>query len=140
MLTVVLPVTISNQVWLGCVNYFRSLLKAANAYSAARFRVVLLTNKPDQFADLDGPHVSIVMCRMLDYSNRPISLGPRILQRLTHRNPALFSIIRRHSPDVISHGHAGVQSSVPSLPWMIFNTARCRIFSPLELTQRAKHT
>ncbi|MGH8177408.1 MAG: glycosyltransferase [Steroidobacter sp.] len=118
MLKVVLPVVISREVWLGGVNYFRNLLKATNAHSAGRFRVVLLTNEPDQFADLDGPYVNIAMCRMLNSSSGPIALGSRILQRLTHRNPALFSIIRRHCPDVISHGHAGVQPLVPSLPWM----------------------
>jgi glycosyltransferase involved in cell wall biosynthesis len=118
MLTVVVPVAFGRQVWLGGVNYFRNLLKASNTYSAGRFRVVLLTGKPEQFADLDGPYASVVMCRMLDFRNAPIALGSRILQRLTNRNPALFSIVRGHNPDVISHGHAGVQSLVPSLPWM----------------------
>jgi glycosyltransferase involved in cell wall biosynthesis len=118
MLTVVLPVTISGHVWLGGMNYFRNLLRAANTYSAGRFRVVLLTNNPDQFADLGGPYVNIEMCRLLDWSSGPIALGSRILQRLTRRNPALLSIIRGLGPDVISHGHAGVQSSVPTLPWM----------------------
>jgi glycosyltransferase involved in cell wall biosynthesis len=118
MLTVVLPAAFGRQVWLGGVNYFRNLLKATNAYSAGRFRVVLLTDKPDQFADVRGPYVNVVMCRMLDFRSGPIAFGSRILQRLTHRNPALLSIIRRHCPDVISHGHAGVQSLVPSLPWM----------------------
>jgi glycosyltransferase involved in cell wall biosynthesis len=118
MLTVVLPVAFGPQVWLGGVNYFRNLAKATNTYSAGRFRLVLLTDKPDHFADLDGPNVSVVMCRMLDFRSGPIAFGSRILQRLTHRNPALLSIIRRHGPDLISHGHAGVQSSVPTLPWM----------------------
>jgi glycosyltransferase involved in cell wall biosynthesis len=118
MLTVVLPVTISRQVWLGGVNYFRNLLGATNAYSAGRFRVVLLTNNPSPFIDLDGPYVNVVMCHVLEHSSRPIALGSRILQRLTYRNPALLSIVRKHSPDVISHGHAGVQSSIPTLPWL----------------------
>lgn len=118
MLTVVLPVTFGRQVWLGGVNYFRNLIKAANTYSAGRFRIVLLTDKPEQFADLEGSHVEIVMCRMLDFRSSPIAFGSRILQRVTHRNPALLSIIRRHGPDVISHGHAGVQASIPTLPWM----------------------
>src|SRR5688572_15243898 len=118
MLTAVLPVAFGRQVWLGGVNYFRNLLKATNAYSAGRFRAVLLTNKPEQFADLDGPHASVVRCSMLDFRSSPIALGSRIFERLTLRNPALFSIIRRHDPDVISHGHAGVQSLVPSLPWL----------------------
>jgi len=118
MLTVVLPVAFGRHVWLGGVNYFRNLLKATNTYSAGRFRVVLLTDKPGQFADVDGSYVKVVMCRMLDSRSGPLAFGSRILQRLTDRNPALFSIIRRHDPDVISHGHAGVQSLVPSLPWM----------------------
>jgi glycosyltransferase involved in cell wall biosynthesis len=118
MLTVVMPVTFGRQVWLGGVNYFRNLLKATNSYSVGRFRVLLLTDKPDQFADVEGAHVQIVMCRMLDFRSSPIAFGSRILQRLTLRNPALFSLIRRYGPDVISHGHAGVQSLVPSLPWM----------------------
>jgi hypothetical protein len=118
VLTVVLPAAFGRQVWLGGVNYFRNLLTATNAYSAGRFRIVLLTDKPDQFADLNGAYVNVVMCCMLDFRSGPIAFGSRILQRLTHRNPALLSIIRRHCPDVISHGHAGVQSLVPSLPWM----------------------
>lgn len=118
MLTVVLPVAIGRRVWLGGVNYFRNLLAATNAYSAGRYRVVLLTDKPEQFADLHGPYVEIVMCRMLDFRSGPVALGSRILQRLTHRNPALFSIVRKFSPDVISHGHAGVQQVIPSLPWL----------------------
>lgn len=117
MLTIVLPVAIGRQVWLGGVNYFRNLLRATNSYSAGRFKVILLTNAPDQFADLAGSYVSIVMCRTLD-PRGPIAFGSRILMRLTHRNPVLFSAIRKHGPDVISHGHAGVQSSIPSLPWM----------------------
>jgi glycosyltransferase involved in cell wall biosynthesis len=118
MLEVVVPVAIARQVWLGGVNYFRNLLTTTNAYSAGRFRVTVLTNRPDRFADLNGPYVSVVMCRMLDSTSGPIAFGSRILQRLTHRNPVLFSIIRRRRPDVISHGHAGVQPLIPSLPWM----------------------
>jgi len=118
MLTVVLPVAFGPQVWLGGVNYFRNLAKATNTYSAGRFRIVLLTDKPDHFADLNGPHVRVVMCSMLDFRSGPIAFGSRILQRLTRRNPLLLSIFRGHGPDVISHGHAGVQFSVPSLPWM----------------------
>src|SRR5687768_2769740 len=118
MLTVVLPVAISRQVWLGGLNYFRNLLKTTNTYSAGRFRVVLLTNEPGQFSDFNGPYVNVVMCRLLDSRSSPIAFGSRILQRLTYRNPALLSRIRRHRADVISHGHAGVQTSVPSLPWV----------------------
>jgi glycosyltransferase involved in cell wall biosynthesis len=118
MLTVVLPVAFGRQVWLGGVNYFRNLAKATSMYSAGRFRIVLLTDRPDHFADLNGPQVGVVMCRMLDYRSGPIAFGARILQRLTGRNPALLHVIRRHGPDVISHGHAGIQSAVPSLPWM----------------------
>ena len=118
MRTIVLPVAIGRHSWLGGVNYFRNLLRATNVYSAGRFRVVVLTDKPDRFADLNGPFVNIVTCRALDFRSGPIAFGSRILQRLTDRNPALFSIVRRHCPDVISHGYVGVQHSVPSLPWM----------------------
>lgn len=118
MLTVVVPLAIGRQVWLGGRNYFRNLLTATNACSNGRYRIVLLTNKPDQFADLDGPYVKVTMCRMLDFRTGPIALGARILQRLTNRNPALLSIIRKLGPDVISHGHSGIQSSIPTLPWM----------------------
>ncbi len=117
-LTVVVPVAFGRQVWLGGVNYFRNLLRGTNAWSADRLKVVLLTDKPDQFIDLGGPHVEIVSCPMLDFRSGAVALGSRILQRVTHRNPALFSVIRRHHPDVISHGHAGVQSLIPTLPWM----------------------
>jgi len=118
MLTVVVPVAFGPQVWLGGVNYFRNLAKATNMYSAGRFRIVLLTDRPDHFGGLDGPHVRVEKCSMLDFRSGPIAFGSRILQRLTGRNPALFRIIRRYGPNVISHGHAGVQSAVPSLPWM----------------------
>src|SRR5262245_29789279 len=101
MITVVLPVAFGRQVWLGGVNYFRNLLQATNAHSAERFRIVLLTDKPEQFVDLNGPYVDIVMCRMLDFRSGALAFGSRILQRLTHRNPALLAIIRKHSPDVI---------------------------------------
>jgi glycosyltransferase involved in cell wall biosynthesis len=141
MLTVVLPVAFGRQVWLGGVNYFRNLLKATNTFSADRFRVVLLTDKPDQFADLSGPYVRIVMCRMLDFRSGPIAFGSRILQRVTHRNPALVSIIGRHDPDVISHGHAGVQSLIPSLPWMpdFQHRALPHLFSAKEHAGRESH-
>jgi hypothetical protein len=118
MLKVVLPAAFGRQVWLGGVNYFRNLLKATNTYAGGRFTVALLTDRPEQFADLDGPYVSVVMCRMLDFRSGPIAFGSRILQRLTQRNPVLFSVIRSHHPDVISHGHVGVQSLIPCLPWM----------------------
>jgi glycosyltransferase involved in cell wall biosynthesis len=138
MLTVVSPVALGRQVWLGGVNYFRNLLKGTNAYSAGRFRVVLLTDQPEQFAGLNGPYVNVVMCRMLDFRSGPIAFGSRVLQRLTQRNPALFAIIRRHDPDVISHGHAGVQTSVPSLPWMpdFQHRALPQLFSAREYAAR----
>lgn len=118
MLTAVLPVAFGRQIWLGGANYFRNLLNATNAFSNGRYRVVLLTDKPDQFASCDGPYVTTVMCGMLDFRSSPLAFGSRVLQRLTQRNPALLSILRRHKPDLISHGHAGVQSMIPSLPWM----------------------
>lgn len=139
MLTVVLPVaTIGRQVWLGGLNYFRNLLRATNAYSAGRFRIILLTSKPEQFIDVSGPHVSVVMCRLLDSSSGPIAFGSRILQRLTHRNPALLSVVRKHHPHVISHGHAGVQASIPSLPWVpdFQHRALPHLFSPREYASR----
>lgn len=141
MLKVVVPLAVSRQVWLGGFNYFRNLLTAANAYSAGRFRIILLTNKPDRFAELAGPHVSVMMCRMLDFRSGPIAFGSRLLQQLTDRNPAILSAIRRYKPDVISHGHSGIQHAIPNLPWMpdFQHRALPNLFSTREFANRERY-
>ena len=133
---------LGNDDWIGGLNYFRNLLIAVNRYSAGRFKVTVMTDRPELLEDASGDHGVVENLPVLDWRRHGVM--PR-LARLYYRAGFLDFVrlakARTRGLDVLSHNNIGYQTTIPTLSWIpdFQHCALPSLFTEADLRQRDRN-
>lgn len=109
-----IPIIFDDEIWLGGLNYFLSLLSALNVKNVPDLEFLVLTNRPDLFLLNYQKHIKILDCPLLSDSSNRI----RRLCRHFSTDIRLAYYSKKYNLSLISHAMPGKRFMPKALYWM----------------------